>query len=105
MIAFMLGAVMPLLITVLVLVRLETRAILLAVIASLMLTATIGLQRAHPPLVHPDTRTLAVGLGTLGDRRWGCRCSEVRCSRPDPRTRPTHQTHATEAGRFRAPPV
>lgn len=66
MIAFMLGAVVPLLITVLVPVQLETWAILLAVIASLILTATIGARSGHTRLWRTLTRTLTVGLGTLG---------------------------------------
>ena len=64
--AFMLGAAVPLAITWLAPVAIETTAILLAVTASLILTSVIAARAGHLELWKVLARTLAVGLGTMG---------------------------------------
>lgn len=65
-IAFMVGAVIPLLITVLVPVQIETWAILLAVVLSLTFTSIIGALSGHITVIGTLIRTLTVGIGILG---------------------------------------
>ncbi|WP_235492034.1 VIT1/CCC1 transporter family protein [Leifsonia sp. Root112D2] len=65
-IAFMLGAIIPLLISLLVPGKLESWAILLVVVASLTLTSIIGARSGHTPVWRTIARTLTVGVGTLG---------------------------------------
>lgn len=65
-IAFMLGSLVPLLITALVPGQVEPLAILLAVAVSLTITSVVSARRGHTDVSRTVLRTLAVGLGTLG---------------------------------------
>lgn len=64
-IAFMIGAAIPLLITWLVPVHIENTIIVLAVIASLVLTSIIAARADHLVLRKVLLRSLAVGVGTM----------------------------------------
>lgn len=64
-IAFMIGAAIPLLITLIAPVAIETWAILLAVVASLTLTSVVAARAGHLSLLRVLTRTLVVGVGTM----------------------------------------
>ena len=63
--AFALGAVVPLLITILVSVELEAWAIVAAVTASLTLTSVVAAHLGEVSVSRTLARTLTVGLGTL----------------------------------------
>lgn len=63
--AFMVGAAIPLLITVFVPVAVEAWAILLAVVVALTLTSVVSARTGHLSLARTLTRTLAVGVGTM----------------------------------------
>ncbi len=63
--AFALGAVVPLGITLFVPVAIEAWVILFAVVAALVLTSIIAARTAHLSVVRTLTRTLVVGIGTL----------------------------------------
>jgi VIT1/CCC1 family predicted Fe2+/Mn2+ transporter len=65
-IAYLLGAAIPLIITVVVPVAAESSLILVAVVASLIVTSSIGARTGHMNLTRALARALAVGLGTLG---------------------------------------
>ena len=65
-IAFALGAAVPLLITWLAPVAIETTAIVLAVVLSLVLTSLVAARAGHLMLRRVLVRTLVVGLGTMG---------------------------------------
>jgi vacuolar iron transporter family protein len=65
-VAFMLGAVIPLLITVLVPGALEAWAIFFAVIVSLTITSIVAARRGHNAVWRTIVRTVGVGVGTLG---------------------------------------
>ena len=64
-IAFMIGAAIPLLITWLVPVHIENTIIVVAVIASLVLTSIIAARAGHMVLRKVLLRSLAVGVGTM----------------------------------------
>lgn len=64
-IAFMLGACVPLLITWLAPLAIETTAIVIAVVLSLVLTSVIAARAGHLVLRRVLVRTLTVGLGTM----------------------------------------
>lgn len=64
-IAFMVGAAIPLLITWLVPVQIEDTVIVIAVIASLVLTSIIAARAGHLVLRKVLLRSLAVGIGTM----------------------------------------
>ncbi|WP_223359091.1 VIT1/CCC1 transporter family protein [Leifsonia sp. ZF2019] len=64
--AFVLGALVPLLITVLVPGKLEAWAVLVAVIASLVLTSVVSARSGRTGVLRTMTRSLTVGVGTLG---------------------------------------
>lgn len=64
--AFILGAAVPLLITAVVPVRVESWAILAAVVVSLTLTSLVSARAGRLRLTRILTRTLLVGVGTLG---------------------------------------
>lgn len=63
--AFLFGALIPLLITLFVPVRAEVWVILLAVVLSLLLTSWIGAGTGHMSVRRTIARTLAVGIGTM----------------------------------------
>jgi len=63
--AYLMGAAIPLLITVFVPGALEAWAIIAAVAASLILTSVVGARTGHMTLGRTVTRSLVVGLGTL----------------------------------------
>lgn len=63
--AFMIGASIPLLITIFVPVAVETWAILLAVVVALTLTSIISARSGHLSVARTLTRTLSVGVGTM----------------------------------------
>ena len=65
-IAFAVGAAVPLLITWLAPVAIETTAIVLAVVLSLVLTSLVAARAGHLMLRRVLVRTLVVGLGTMG---------------------------------------
>ncbi len=65
-IAFAVGAAVPLLITWLAPVAIETTAIVSAVVLSLMLTSLVAARAGHLMLRRVLVRTLVVGLGTMG---------------------------------------
>ncbi|NYE18322.1 VIT1/CCC1 transporter family protein [Microbacterium immunditiarum] len=65
-IAFMIGAAVPLLITFLAPVAVETWAILAAVVASLALTSLVAAGVGRLSALRMLIRSLAVGLGTMG---------------------------------------
>ncbi len=64
--AFLVGALLPLLITVFVPVQVEGWAIALAVVASLIATSLVGARAGHMSVGGTIARTLTVGLVTLG---------------------------------------
>lgn len=64
--AFGVGALIPLLITVFVPVAIETWAILGAVVVSLVVTSTVTARVGGTAVWRTVVRTLAVGVGTLG---------------------------------------
>lgn len=65
-VAFMLGAVVPLLITILVPGKLEAWAVLFAVVASLILTSIVSARSGRTGVLRTMARSLTVGVGTLG---------------------------------------
>ncbi len=64
--AFMLGSLIPLLITILVPGNLEAWAILLAVIFSLVLTSIVSTRSGRTTALRTIARSLTVGVSTLG---------------------------------------
>ena len=64
-IAYLLGAAIPLTVTVVVPVAVESSLILAAVVLSLIVTSAIGARTGHTNLRQTLVRTLTVGLGTL----------------------------------------
>jgi VIT1/CCC1 family predicted Fe2+/Mn2+ transporter len=64
-IAYLLGAAIPLIITVIVPVAAESSLILVAVIVSLSVTSSIGARAGHMKLLRTLARALIVGLGTM----------------------------------------
>ena len=64
-IAYLLGAAIPLIITVVVPVAAESSLILAAVLVSLIVTSSIGARTGHMKLTHALARALTVGLGTM----------------------------------------
>lgn len=64
-IAYLLGAAIPLIITVVVPVAAESLVILAAVCVSLTVTSIIGARTGHMKLTRAVARALTVGLGTL----------------------------------------
>jgi VIT1/CCC1 family predicted Fe2+/Mn2+ transporter len=64
-IAYLLGASIPLIITVAVPVAAETSLILVAVVVSLIATSSIGARTGHMKLPRALARALTVGLGTM----------------------------------------
>jgi vacuolar iron transporter family protein len=64
-IAYLLGAAVPLAVTVAVPVTLESSLILAAVVVSLVVTSVLGARTGGTNLSHTLVRALAVGLGTL----------------------------------------
>jgi VIT1/CCC1 family predicted Fe2+/Mn2+ transporter len=64
-IAYLLGAAIPLIITVVVPVAAESSLILAAVIVSLIVTSSIGARTGHIKLPRALARALTVGLGTM----------------------------------------
>lgn len=64
-VAYLLGAAIPLLITILVPTNIEGWAIVLAVTASLIVTSVIGARTGRLDVGRAIARTLAVGIGTL----------------------------------------
>jgi VIT1/CCC1 family predicted Fe2+/Mn2+ transporter len=65
LIAFALGAAIPLLITVLAPITLDAIAVLIAVVVSLSLTSIIAARSAHLSTPRTIIRALVVGLGTM----------------------------------------
>lgn len=65
-IAFFMGSMIPLLITVFVPVSYEAWVILLAVLVSLTLTSLLGASTGEVPFFRTLVRTLIVGLGAMG---------------------------------------
>ncbi|WOQ16865.1 VIT1/CCC1 transporter family protein [Raineyella sp. W15-4] len=63
--AFLAGAMVPLLITVSVPVSVESWLILVAVVLSLLLTSVVAARQGHLSVVRTIVRTLVVGVGTL----------------------------------------
>jgi VIT1/CCC1 family predicted Fe2+/Mn2+ transporter len=64
-IAYLLGAAIPLIITVVVPVAAESSLILAVVFVSLIVTSTIGARTGHMKLTRALARALTVGLGTM----------------------------------------
>ena len=64
--AFMLGAFIPLLITILVPGKLEAWAILFAAIVSLVITSIVSARSGRTTVWRAIARSLTVGVGTLG---------------------------------------
>ncbi|MFF2050567.1 VIT1/CCC1 transporter family protein [Leifsonia sp. NPDC058194] len=64
--AFVLGALVPLLITILVPGKLEAWAVLLAAVASLILTSIVSARSGRTGVLRTIARSLTVGVGTLG---------------------------------------
>jgi len=64
-IAYLLGAAIPLIITVVVPVAAESSLILAAVCVSLIVTSSIGARTGHMKLPRALARALIVGLGTM----------------------------------------
>ncbi|WP_223694913.1 VIT1/CCC1 transporter family protein [Leifsonia poae] len=64
--AYVLGAFIPLLITILVPGRLEAWAVLVAVVLSLVLTSIVSARSGHTTVWRTIARSVAVGVGTLG---------------------------------------
>jgi vacuolar iron transporter family protein len=65
-IAYLLGAAIPLIVTLAVPVAVEGLLILAAVVLSLIVTSVLGARTGHTPLLHTLVRSLIVGLVTLG---------------------------------------
>jgi VIT1/CCC1 family predicted Fe2+/Mn2+ transporter len=65
-VAYLLGAAVPLLVTLAVPVALEGSLVLAAVVLSLIVTSVVGAHTGHTPLLRTLVRSLIVGLGTLG---------------------------------------
>jgi VIT1/CCC1 family predicted Fe2+/Mn2+ transporter len=65
-IAYLLGAAIPLIVTLAVPVAVEGSLILAAVVLSLIVTSVLGARTGHTPLLRTLGRSLIVGLGTLG---------------------------------------
>ena len=65
-VAFVLGALVPLLITVLVPVQVEGWAVLFAVVVSLILTSIVSARTGRTGVLRTMARSLTVGVGTLG---------------------------------------
>jgi VIT1/CCC1 family predicted Fe2+/Mn2+ transporter len=84
-IAFMLGASIPLLITWLVPVQIEDTVIVVAVIASLVVTSIIAAKAGHLVLRKVLLRSLVVGVGTMAVSTWpALRCSDAGLARLTP---------------------
>jgi VIT1/CCC1 family predicted Fe2+/Mn2+ transporter len=64
-IAYLIGAAIPLLITVFAPVAIEAWAIVVAVVVSLVVTSIVGARTGHMHVGRTIARTLAIGLGTL----------------------------------------
>jgi vacuolar iron transporter family protein len=64
--AFVLGALVPLLITLLVPSQVEAWAVLFAVAASLVLTSIVSARTGRTGVLRTVARSLTVGIGTLG---------------------------------------
>ncbi|MGN6166847.1 MAG: VIT1/CCC1 transporter family protein [Solirubrobacteraceae bacterium] len=64
-IAYLLGAAVPLVVTLVVPVAIESSLILAAVFVSLIVTSAIGARTGHMNLGRTLARTLTVGLGTM----------------------------------------
>jgi VIT1/CCC1 family predicted Fe2+/Mn2+ transporter len=64
-IAFLVGAAIPLIVTVVVPAAVETSLILAAVFVSLIVTSSIGARTGHMNLPRTLARALTVGLGTM----------------------------------------
>ena len=65
-IAYLLGATIPLIVTVLVPAAIESWLILAAVFVSLIVTSSIGARTGHMKLQRTLSRALTVGFGTMG---------------------------------------
>jgi VIT1/CCC1 family predicted Fe2+/Mn2+ transporter len=65
-VAYALGATIPLMITLTVAVTVEAPAILVAALVSLIVTSVVGARTGHMNLRHTITRTLVVGISTMG---------------------------------------
>jgi VIT1/CCC1 family predicted Fe2+/Mn2+ transporter len=65
-VAYALGATIPLMITLTVAVTLEARAILVAALVSLIVTSVVGARTGRMNLRRTITRTLVVGISTMG---------------------------------------
>jgi VIT1/CCC1 family predicted Fe2+/Mn2+ transporter len=65
-IAYLLGAAVPLIVTLAVPVAVEGSLILAAVVLSLIVSSVVGARTGHTPLLRTLVRSLTVGLGTLG---------------------------------------
>jgi VIT1/CCC1 family predicted Fe2+/Mn2+ transporter len=65
-IAYLLGAAIPLIVTLAVPAAVEGSLIVAAVVLSLLVTSVVGARTGHTPLLHTLVRSLIVGLGTLG---------------------------------------
>ena len=64
-IAYLIGAAIPLLITIFLASDVEAWAILLAVAVSLVVTSVVGARAGHMHVGRTVARTLVVGFGTL----------------------------------------
>ena len=64
-IAYLLGAAIPLAVTVAAPVAVESWLILAAVVVSLIVTSAIGARTGHTNLSHTLVRTLTIGLATM----------------------------------------
>jgi VIT1/CCC1 family predicted Fe2+/Mn2+ transporter len=65
-VAYLLGAAVPLIVTLAVPAAVEGSLILAAVVLSLIVTSVVGARTGHTPLLRTLVRSLVVGLGTLG---------------------------------------
>jgi VIT1/CCC1 family predicted Fe2+/Mn2+ transporter len=65
-VVYLLGAAVPLIVTLAVPVAVEGSLILAAVVLSLIVTSIVGARTGHTPLLRTLIRSLIVGLGTLG---------------------------------------
>lgn len=63
--AFVVGALVPLLITLLVPSQVEAWAVLFAVVASLVLTSIVSARTGRTGVLRTIARSLTVGVGTL----------------------------------------
>jgi len=64
--AYLLGAAIPLIVTLAAPVAVDGSLILAAVVLSLVVTSAVGARTGHIPLFRTLVRSLIVGLGTLG---------------------------------------